>query len=192
MPQFAPSSRLVSRAQRRSRCDAGFYHGLLARVAQVTLFALVWLALVLAAPATAAAQAARDDADADADADTGIPIDDATVRDACASCHAPDDAGRLSRISFRRATPEGWQQTIRRMVMLNDVTIEPETAREVVRYLSNHLGLAPKRRARLPTRPSAASTTTITTTPTSRRRAPPVTRWGASSASAAPPTSGRC
>ena len=40
--------------------------------------------------------------------------------------------------------PEGWQQTIRRMVMLNDVTIEPETAREVVRYLSNHLGLAPE------------------------------------------------
>ena len=142
MPQFAPSSRLVSRAQRRSRCDAGFYHGLLARVAQVTLFALVWLALAATAPATAAAQAARDDADADAD--TGIPIDDATVRDACASCHAPDDAGRLSRISFRRATPEGWQQTIRRMVMLNDVTIEPETAREVVRYLSNHLGLAPE------------------------------------------------
>ena len=114
----------------------------LARVAQATLFVLVWLALAATAPATAAAQAASDDADADAD--TGIPIDDATVRDACASCHAPDDAGRLSRISFRRATPEGWQQTIRRMVMLNDVTIEPETAREVVRYLSNHLGLAPE------------------------------------------------
>ena len=74
----------------------------LARVAQATLFALVCLALAATAAAAAAAQAARDDADDD----PGIPIPDATVRDACASCHAPDDAGRLSRISFRRATPK--------------------------------------------------------------------------------------
>ncbi len=73
----------------------------------------------------------------------GIPIDDETVVEACGSCHRPDDAGRLSRISFRRTTPEGWQQTIRRMVTLNDVPLTPETAREVVRHLSNTLGLAP-------------------------------------------------
>ncbi len=73
----------------------------------------------------------------------GIPIDDETVRQACGSCHEPDDEGRMSRISFRRTTPEGWQQTIRRMVTLNDVTLTPETAREVVRHLSNTLGLAP-------------------------------------------------
>ena len=30
MPQFAPSARLVSPAHRRSRCNAGFHHGLLA------------------------------------------------------------------------------------------------------------------------------------------------------------------
>ena len=29
MPQFAPSSRLATRAQRQSRCNAGFHHGLL-------------------------------------------------------------------------------------------------------------------------------------------------------------------
>ena len=29
MPQFAPSSRLASRAHRQSRCNAGFHHGLL-------------------------------------------------------------------------------------------------------------------------------------------------------------------
>ena len=73
----------------------------------------------------------------------GIPVDDETVRQACGSCHEPDDEGRMSRISFRRTTPEGWQQTIRRMVTLNDVTLTPETAREVVRHLSNTLGLAP-------------------------------------------------
>lgn len=73
----------------------------------------------------------------------GIPVHDETVRRACASCHPPDDQGRLSRISFRRTTPEGWQQTIRRMVTLNDVDLAPETAREVVRHLANRLGLAP-------------------------------------------------
>ena len=73
----------------------------------------------------------------------GIPIDNETVRQACGSCHRPDDAGRLSRISFRRTTPEGWQQTIRRMVTLNNVALTPETAREVVRYLATNLGLAP-------------------------------------------------
>ena len=73
----------------------------------------------------------------------GIPIDDETVLEACGSCHRPDDAGRLSRISFRRTTPEGWQQTIRRMVTLNDVPLTPETARDVVRTLANTLGLAP-------------------------------------------------
>ncbi len=100
---------------------------------------IVGLALVVATPSTVAAQAAAAEA-----VDAGIPIADATVRQACGRCHAPDDEGRLSRISFRRTTPEGWQQTIRRMVMLNDLTIAPETAREVVRYLANNHGLAPE------------------------------------------------
>ena len=98
---------------------------------------LVWLMLAAVLPATATAQSpATDD-------DPGIPIENAAVRQACSSCHAPDEAGRLSRISFRRTTPEGWQQTIRRMVTLNDATLAPETAREVVRFLANTLGLAP-------------------------------------------------
>ena len=78
-----------------------------------------------------------------ADSGPGIPVHDETVRQACGSCHPADDEGRMSRISFRRATPEGWQQTIRRMVTLNDVDLTPETAREVVRRLANDLGLAP-------------------------------------------------
>jgi quinohemoprotein amine dehydrogenase len=49
----------------------------------------------------------------------------------------------MSRISFRRNTPEGWEATVRRMVALNGVKLEPATARHVVRYLSDHLGLAP-------------------------------------------------
>ncbi len=74
----------------------------------------------------------------------GLPIHNETVQQACGSCHASDDAGLMSRISFRRTTPEGWQQTIRRMVTLNNIDLAPETAREVVKYLSNTLGLAPE------------------------------------------------
>jgi quinohemoprotein amine dehydrogenase len=49
----------------------------------------------------------------------------------------------MSRISFQRNTPEGWQNQIQRMAALNGLNIEPETARQVVRYLSNNHGLAP-------------------------------------------------
>lgn len=74
----------------------------------------------------------------------GIPIQDTLVRQTCGSCHQADEEGRMSRISYRRTTPEGWQATIRRMAALNDAPIEPDAAREVVKYLSNHLGLAPE------------------------------------------------
>ena len=75
---------------------------------------------------------------------TGIRIDNSTVIEACGVCHVTDDPQILSRISYRRTTPEGWQQTIKRMVSLNDVVLDLDEAREVVRYLSNHLGLAPE------------------------------------------------
>lgn len=77
-------------------------------------------------------------------AEAGIPVADKTVQTACSPCHRPDDRGVMSRISFRRNTPEGWEATLRRMVALNGLKIEPAAAREVVRYLSNHLGLAPE------------------------------------------------
>jgi quinohemoprotein amine dehydrogenase len=74
----------------------------------------------------------------------GIPVADASVLKACGSCHKPDEKQQLSRISFQRNTPEGWQTTIQRMAALNGLQIDPETARHVVRYLSNNLGLAPE------------------------------------------------
>jgi quinohemoprotein amine dehydrogenase len=74
----------------------------------------------------------------------GIPITDATTQKACGSCHRPDDKGQMSRISFQRNTPEGWQTQIQRMAALNGLSIDPATARHVVKYLSDHLGLAPE------------------------------------------------
>lgn len=74
----------------------------------------------------------------------GIPITSELVRTSCGGCHKSDEKGRMSRISYRRTTPEGWEQTIKRMITLNGVRLEPEQAREIVKYLSNHLGLAPE------------------------------------------------
>jgi len=81
---------------------------------------------------------------AGAPTETGIPITSQAVRSACASCHRPDDKGQLSRISFQRNTPEGWQDTIKRMVALNGLKLEPAAGREVIKYLSDNLGLAPE------------------------------------------------
>ena len=74
----------------------------------------------------------------------GIPVTDQTVVKACGTCHRPDEKGQMSRISFQRNTPEGWQNQIQRMAALNGLNIDPATARHVVKYLSNTLGLAPE------------------------------------------------
>ncbi|MGI8743713.1 MAG: quinohemoprotein amine dehydrogenase subunit alpha [Bryobacteraceae bacterium] len=74
----------------------------------------------------------------------GTPISSDLVRNACGACHKSDDKLRMSRISYRRTTPEGWERTIKRMVSLNGVHLEPAQAREILKYLSNNLGLAPE------------------------------------------------
>ncbi|PYV08115.1 MAG: quinohemoprotein amine dehydrogenase subunit alpha [Acidobacteria bacterium] len=76
--------------------------------------------------------------------DEGIPIGSDVVVRSCSPCHKLDDKKRMSRISYRRTTPEGWQETIKRMVRLNKVDIQPEQARQVLKYLANNLGLAPE------------------------------------------------
>ena len=78
------------------------------------------------------------------DDEDGFPITNDAVISNCGSCHKLDAKGRLSRISYRRTTPEGWQETVRRMVTLNQAQIEPAAAREIVKYLSDHQGLAPE------------------------------------------------
>ncbi len=79
------------------------------------------------------------------DADNeGTPIENDVVIDNCVSCHAQDESGRMTRLSYMRKTPEGWQTSIRRMVSLNGVDLDPAAAREIVRYLANHHGIAPE------------------------------------------------
>jgi quinohemoprotein amine dehydrogenase len=74
----------------------------------------------------------------------GIPVQSALVRAKCGSCHRSDDKMRMSRISYRRATPENWERTIKRMVTLNHVNLEPADARAILKYLADHQGLAPE------------------------------------------------
>lgn len=74
----------------------------------------------------------------------GIPVTDTMVRQKCGGCHQKDAKGNLTRISWERTTPEGWQEIIKRMVRLNGLTLKPEEARHIVRYLSANHGLAPE------------------------------------------------
>ena len=76
--------------------------------------------------------------------DEGFPIQSDLVRAKCGSCHRSDDNGRMSRISYRRATPENWERTIKRMVSLNHVTLDPADARNILKYLADHQGLSPE------------------------------------------------
>ncbi len=74
----------------------------------------------------------------------GFAIESPTLIDRCSRCHAVDDDGRMSRISYLRKTPEGWQTSIRRMMALHGARLDQEDARAIVRYLADEQGLAPE------------------------------------------------
>lgn len=76
--------------------------------------------------------------------DNGFVITNQTVIDRCSRCHEVDDGGRMSRISWLRKTPEGWQTSIRRMMALHGARLDQADAVEIVRYLANEQGLAPE------------------------------------------------
>jgi quinohemoprotein amine dehydrogenase len=74
----------------------------------------------------------------------GIPVTDPLVIAKCGNCHAPDSRGNMQRISWARTTPEGWQNVLKRMVLVNGVSLTAPEARLIVRYLSTSHGLAPE------------------------------------------------
>src|SRR5580658_7063516 len=74
----------------------------------------------------------------------GIPVTDPLVISKCGTCHTKDDKGNLTRISWERATPEGWEEAIKRMMRLNGLTLTPAEARSIVKYLATYHGLAPE------------------------------------------------
>jgi quinohemoprotein amine dehydrogenase len=74
----------------------------------------------------------------------GIPVTDQLVISKCGTCHTKDDKGNLLRISWVRATPEQWEEAIKRMVRQQGVKLTPVEARSVLKYLSTYHGLAPE------------------------------------------------
>jgi quinohemoprotein amine dehydrogenase len=74
----------------------------------------------------------------------GIPVTSQLVISKCGSCHTPDKHNNMLRISWERATPEGWEEAIKRMVRLRGVTLTPDDARSILKYLSTYHGLAPE------------------------------------------------
>ena len=83
----------------------------------------------------------REERDPDKDKE-GIPVTEPLLHQKCTACHKPQEDGRLSRISYMRKTPEGWELSLKRMIRLNKVELTPEEARKIVRYLANDHGLA--------------------------------------------------
>ncbi|MGE3508541.1 MAG: quinohemoprotein amine dehydrogenase subunit alpha [Vicinamibacterales bacterium] len=74
----------------------------------------------------------------------GIPVESDLVLQKCGGCHRPDEQKRMTRISFRRASPENWELTIKRMVGLHGIALAPAEARAILKYLADNHGLAPE------------------------------------------------
>lgn len=94
--------------------------------------------------AQAGGMAAPGDKNDFSETEEGIPVTDRLTQEKCGACHAPDDKGNMSRISWVRTTPEGWDQAIRRMVRLNGLSITPDETRAIIKYLATWHGLAPE------------------------------------------------
>ena len=105
------------------------------------------LAAFLALPLLAQTQTPQNgpsSAPANAAPEEGIPVTSQVVISKCGSCHTQDERGNMLRLSFERATPEGWEEAIKRMVRLNGVQLTPDEARSILKYLSAYHGLAPE------------------------------------------------
>ena len=78
-----------------------------------------------------------------ADTAPGIPVKSELVKSACGACHEQDDAGRMTRISYERKTPEAWELTLKRMMRTGRVQLSQDQAKEIICYLGDEHGLAP-------------------------------------------------
>ena len=72
------------------------------------------------------------------------------IRTNCLGCHIPTDEG-FSRISLQRKTPEGWEMSISRMLLMHglkisnlEIPVNGSAMHEMVKYLADTQGLAPE------------------------------------------------
>src|SRR6202050_3721529 len=107
----------------------------------------ILLASILALPLLVQAQkpqAAPSAEPAKSAPEEGIPVTNQLVISKCGAWHTKDEKGDMLRISWERATPEGWEEAIKRMVRLRGVSLTPDEARSVLKYLATYHGLAPE------------------------------------------------
>jgi quinohemoprotein amine dehydrogenase len=71
----------------------------------------------------------------------GLPVKSELVRSTCGACHRVDSEQRMSRISYVRKTPEGWEETIQRMMRLHGLALSGTDARKIEQYLCDSHGL---------------------------------------------------
>ena len=108
-------------------------------------FAFIVIPMAFGQRGTGAAPAAGHEVPPESE--PGIPVNDQLTVEKCGSCHKLDDKHNLTRISWIRTTPEGWEQAIKRMVRLNGLTLNPDEARHILNYLAKDHGLAPEEAA---------------------------------------------
>src|SRR5271165_7063447 len=107
----------------------------------------ILLASILVFPLLAQAQKPQAASSADSAKSApveGIPVTNQLVISKCGACHTKDEKGNMLRISWERATPEGWEEAIKRMVRLRGVSLTPDEARTILKYLATDHGLAPE------------------------------------------------
>ncbi len=69
------------------------------------------------------------------------------LKNTCSACHAPLPDGGYTRITQMRKTPEGWEITLNRMALVHGVSLSAADQANVLKYLSDHFGLAPEEAA---------------------------------------------
>ena len=107
----------------------------------LVLICMCWASAGVAQETPASEDAAGKKA---AQSEEGFPVTNPQVIASCSGCHARDGKGNMTRISWIRTTPEGWEEAVKRMIRLHGVKLEPDEARKIVRYLSDAHGLAPE------------------------------------------------
>jgi quinohemoprotein amine dehydrogenase len=73
--------------------------------------------------------------------------DSRLLEEKCSSCHVPVSGGGLERIKDQRKTPEGWDMTIVRMMLLHGVQLSGDDRGALVKHLADTQGLTPQETA---------------------------------------------
>jgi quinohemoprotein amine dehydrogenase len=74
--------------------------------------------------------------------ETGIPVTSEKILNMCTVCHK-NNTGLVSRISYIRQAPEGWEETLWRHKRIHGLSITKEEKEALILYLSENHGLAP-------------------------------------------------